>query len=177
MVSALSHWFRLPRTHDKKNRIFKGGEQIAIPYRGILRWNVPKITYLNQEEDILNQEKYNIMFLPVKFVGSCESKKAYTAGYFLFQLKFDYEGELIRKDCRHKITVGRKEFKYGVEKKFENDLSFEIASKVKEGFPTQDLAGLLKSKTSTGFANKMAEIFIIPVEFSLKKTFKLNKKS
>lgn len=160
--------FNCPETHDKKNRIFKGGEQIAIPYHGILRWNVPKITYLNQEKDILNHER-DIIFLPLKFVGNFEQEKARTVGYFLLRLKFDYEGELIRKDCRHKITVGRKEFKYGVEKKLENDLTFGIASKVKE-VPT-DLAGLLKNKTSTGFANIMAEMFIIPVEFSLKKTF------
>lgn len=162
--------FNCPETHDKKNRIFKGGEQIAIPFQGNSRWNVTKITYLNQENDIIP--------LPFKFVGGFDlPKKAFNVGYFLFRFKIGYEGELIRKNCRSKISVSAKEIKVSVEEKwhiFETDFSSGIAVKAKK-FSTKELADLLQDKTTDSFAKKMAHIFSVPVEISLKKTFKIDK--
>lgn len=156
-----------PETHDRRNRMFKGGERIAIPKRVI---TLPEIELIIQRpptpvpldgiENIFTGEKFAHEF-------KIPPKNPAEVGYFLVQLRGSIEGELAQKAGIVKTQFKKDQIKFQVESELEKD--FKGAFSLKLDQKTIDTtANEIKKGSNEGFVRALAA----PFELSLKQSYK-----
>ncbi len=161
--------FGCPETHDKKNRMFRGGERVAIPHLGYVqigeptigRSHTPKPVRLDEPGDLIASEKFTHEFkLP---------KAPADIGYFLVQARISVEGEILRSG--HMKTAFKKDqVKIAIEKKLEEDLKATFAVKV-----DQKTLETVAKAVAAGSKKDFARALGAPFETSLKQSYKFGK--
>jgi len=161
-----------PETHDRRNRMFKGGELLAIPKRVItlpeieLRIQRPKekdpgfkLPDLDGIGDIFTGEKFAYEFkIP---------KKPTEVGYFLVQLKGSIEGELTQRAGVIKTQFKKDQIKFQIEQKLDKDFKAAYGLKIEQ--KTIDaVCDAIKKGSKEDFVKALAGAF----ELSLKQTYK-----
>lgn len=160
-----------PETHDRRNRMFKGGELLAIPRRVItlpeieLRIQRPKqdpgfkLPDLTGVGDIFTGEKFAYEFkIP---------KDPKEVGYFLVQFKGSLEGELAQRAGIVKTQFKKDQIKFQIEQKLNDDLKAAYSLKIDQKKTIDAISEAIKKGSKEEFVKAIAGMF----EFSLKDAF------
>lgn len=156
-----------PETHDRRNRMFKGGELIAIPKRVI---TLPEIElYIKQPPAPKPLDGIENIFTGEKFVHEFKlpPKDPAEVGYFLVQLRGSIEGELAQKVGTVKAQFKKDQIKFGVESELEKDFKGTFSLKIDKK-TIEKVADEIKKGSKEGFVRALAA----PFELSLKQSYK-----
>jgi hypothetical protein len=160
--------FGCPETHDKKNRMFRGGERIAIPYLGSVQIGdaillARGLVSIEGAGDVIASEKFTYEFkLP---------RTPKDLGYFLVQARVSVEGEIVRSGSGYmKIAFKKDQVKLAIEKKLEEDLKATLAVKV-----DQKTLESIAQAVAKGSKNDFARALAAPFEASLKQSYKFGR--
>lgn len=163
--------FGCPETQDRKNRIFRGGERVAIPFAG--RVDLGEPVFLPRKPVVLDQPGRKDLFAAEKFVHEWKIPPTAPAdlGYLLAQARISIEGEISR-DGLVKTSFKKDQVKAALEKKLGEDLKATFSVKADEK-TLKTIAEEVKKGTKEGFARAV----FAPFEASLKQSYRFGKLS
>jgi hypothetical protein len=161
-----------PETFDRKNRMFKGGELLAIPKRVITLHEIE--LYIQRPKDdqfrIPKLDGFGDLFTGEKFAHEFKvpPKDPAECGYFLVQLKLSIEGEFTRKvGGLAKVQAKKDQIKVQLETELQKDFKGGFSVKMDE--KTIDaVAKEIQKGSVQGFIRALAA----PFELSLKQSYK-----
>jgi hypothetical protein len=176
MIPEVVNWylhyhedFHCPETRDKKNRIFKGGEKIAIPFSGSVEIGEPIIVKKRPVslegppgEPILASQKFVYEF-------KIPPKQPADLGYLLAQARISVEGEISQRGLL-KTSFKKDQIKVALEKKFNDDLKGTFSAKFDQK-TLETVANEIKKGSKEGFVRALAA----PFEASIKQSYKFGK--
>ncbi len=118
-----------PETRDRLNRMFKGGEKVAIPYAG--RVELGEITIGSSKPVNLDEPGY--ILASQKFVWERKFPKSGPAesGYIAWQASIAFEGEIIQGGLV-KTQFKKDQIKAQLEKQLDEDLKLAFSGKFDE---------------------------------------------
>ena len=157
-----------PETHDRKNRMFKGGELLAIPKRVI---TLPEIELWiqrpTQPTPILDGLGKIFTGEKIAFEFKIPDKPAPVFQYFLAQLKGQLEGGIVRRDGGVKTQLKMGQVKFQLEQKLDTDFKAAYSFKIDKEKTIDAIANAVKKGSKEDFFKALGSIF----EVSLKQTF------
>lgn len=157
-----------PETRDRRNRMFKGGEKVAIPY--ISKVDIGEPIFLSQKKPTPLEGNGNIL-ASEKFVHEFKipPKAPADLGYLIAQARITIEGEVVQQGLL-KTQFKKDQIKAQVEKKLDEDLKATFSAKFDQ--KTLDkIAEEVKKGSKEGFAKALGA----PFEASLKQNYKFGK--
>src|SRR5215216_773258 len=159
--------FGCPETHDRKNRIFRGGEKLAIPFVGRIELGKPVIL----KKPVSLDEGGPNLLASEKFVYEFKipPKAPKDLGYLLVQARIAIEGE-IKREGLVKTAFKKDQIKLSLEHEFEKDLKGTFSVKADEK-TLKTMAEEVKKGSREGFLRALAA----PFEASLKQNYKFGK--
>lgn len=157
-----------PETHDKKNRMFKGGEKVAIPFLGKVEVGTPvlltkkPVPLEGPGQDLIAAEKFiHEWKIPPKAPADL--------GYLLAQARISVEGEILR-DGLVKTSFKKDQVKAALEKKLDEDLKATFQVKADE-----KTLGVIADEVKKGTKEGFARAVFAPFEASLKQSYRFGK--
>ena len=161
-----------PETRDRRNRMFKGGEKVAIPFMGRVDAGEPMILLGKQKPvtldgpgDILASHKFVHEFkIPPKAPAE--------VGYIAYQWRISFEGEFIKPAGLVKIQYKKDQVKGQIEKQLDETLKATFSGKFDEKVLKAAAEEVAKG-SKTGFMKAL----LAPFEASLKENIKFGKLS
>ncbi|KAA0253733.1 MAG: hypothetical protein EDX89_13150 [Acidobacteria bacterium] len=161
--------FGCPETHDRKNRIFRGGEKVAIPFAGRVEIGEPVL--LPRKPVSLDQPGRPDLFAAEKFVHEWKvpPKAPADLGYLLAQARISIEGEISR-DGLVKTSFKKDQVKAALEKKLDEDLKATFSVKADEK-TLKTIADEVKKGSKEGFARAL----FAPFDASLKQSYRFGR--
>lgn len=155
-----------PETHDRRNRMFKGGEKVAIPYMGKVEVGMPVIIGPKPPAKL---DDSTPLFVSEKFVHEFKLPPSgpKDLGYLLAQARITIEGEILQQQGMVKTQFKKDQIKAQLEKKLDEDLKATFSVKADEKtFKT--VVEEIRKGSKEGFARALAA----PFETSLKQNYK-----
>lgn len=177
LVSEVVNWylrhhrgFGGPETRDRKNRMFKGGEKVAIPYTGSMEVGEP-VFLLKKQQPVKLDEPGHILAAH-KFVHEFKipPKAPAEVGYIAYQVRISIEGEVIQPSGVLKAQYKKDQIKGQIEKQLDGDLKAVFSGKFDE-----KVLKAAAEEVSKGSKAGFARALLAPLEASLKESFKFGK--
>ena len=159
-----------PETFDRRNRMFKGGEKVAIPFMGRVDVGEPiillpkkKPVSLDEPGHILSSEKFVHEFkLPPK--APLES------GHIAIQFRITIEGEISQPNGVVKTQFKKDQIKAQIEKQIEGDFKVTLSAKYDE-----KVGKAVADEIAKGSKEGVMRAIAAPVEASLKQNYKFGR--
>lgn len=160
-----------PETRDKRNRMFKGGEKVAIPFTGGVVAGEPVFLAAKKQPPVKLDEPGHIL-ASQKFVHEFKIPKKDPAeiGYIAYQVRISVEGEIIQPNGVLKTQFKKDQIKGQIESQLDGDLRATFSGKFDEKV-LNAAAEEVKKGSKAGFARAL----MAPFEASLKENFKFGK--
>ncbi len=156
-----------PETVDRRNRMFKGGEKVAIPFMGRVELGMPIILAPRKPVSL---DQPGSFFATEKFVHEFKlPPKPVEIGHFLAQARISIEGEIIQQGSV-KTQFKKDQVKAQIERKLDEDLKATFSIKADEKTLTTVVDEIRKG-SKEGFARALAA----PFEASLKQNYKFGR--
>ncbi len=159
-----------PETRDRMNRMFKGGEKVAIPFTGSIQVGEP--VFLATKKQPVKLDEPGHILASQKFVHEFKIPKTAPAevGYIAYQWRISIEGEIIQPNGTLKTQFKKDQIKGQLEAQLDGDLKGTVSGKFDEKV-LKALAEEVKKCNPKGFARA----FLAPFEASLKENYKFGK--
>lgn len=160
-----------PETRDRRNRMFKGGEKIAIPFTSSLEIGEPIFLTTAKPQPAKLDEPGHIL-ASQKFVHEFKIPKSGPAevGYIAYQVRISIEGEFIQPNGILKSQFKKDQIKGQIESQLDGDLKATFSGKFDEKV-LKAAAEEVKKGSKAGFARAL----MAPFEASLKESYKFGK--
>lgn len=157
-----------PETFDRRNRMFKGGERVAIPFVSRMEVGVPMIGLPRKPVSL---EQPGSIFASEKFVHEFKlpPKAPAELGYLLAQARITIEGEILQRGLV-KTQFKKDQIKAQIEKKLDEDLKATFSIKADEK-TLKTVVEEIKKGSKEGFAKALGA----PFEASLKQYYKFGR--
>jgi hypothetical protein len=160
-------------TPDGANYIFRGGEKVAIPFRGSMELGTPII---KKAPVSLDGPPGEPLYAGQKFEHEWRIPAEAPAdlGYFAAQARISVEGEISQSGLiKTSVKIGAiREVKVALEKELEKDVKATFAAKAKvESKAVEAVANAIKNGSKEGFARAIAT----PFEATLKQSHRFGK--
>jgi hypothetical protein len=159
-----------PETRDRRNRMFRGGERVAIPYVSRVDAGEPLI-FMGRKKPLTLDEPGHIL-ASQKFVHEFKIPPNAPAevGYIAYQVRISIEGEVIQPNGVLKTQFKKDQVKGQIESQLDGDLKAVFSAKYDEKVLKAAAEEVAKG-SKTGFV----KVLMAPLEASLKENFKFGK--
>jgi len=174
MIPEVVNWylhhhsgFRCPETHDRKNRIFKGSEKIAIPYTSLVEIGPPII--INTKPVPLDGSAGETILAAQKFIWETRVPKLAPKdlGYLMAQARISVEGEVSQKGFV-KVSFRKDQVKATLEHKFDEDFRGTFSTRFEGSKTLEPIVDAIKKGSKKDFARAL----FAPFEASLKQRYR-----
>lgn len=156
-----------PETFDRMNRMFRGGERVAIPYISQVEMGLPVIGIAKKAKSL---DEPGSIIASEKFVHEFKiPAKPAELGYLLAQARISLEGEIIQPGTL-KTQFKKDQIKAQIERKLEQDLKATFSLKADEKTLTTAVDEIKKG-SKEGFVRALAA----PIEASLKQSYRFGR--
>ena len=161
--------FGCPETHDRKNRMFRGGEKVAIPHLGHVEIGEPSILEI-RPRNLVALDQPGTLIASQKFTHEFKiPPKPQELDYLLAQARISVEGE-VSGGGHTKFQFKKDQVKLALEKKLEEDLKATFYVKLDQK-TLEAIAKAVESRSKGDFARALGA----PFEASLKQNYKFGK--
>lgn len=157
-----------PETRDRRNRMFKGGEKVAIPFTSSIEIGEPIL--IGKQKPVSLDEPGHVI-ASQKFVHEFKipPKAPAEIGYIAVQARISIEGEIIQGGVI-KTQFKKDQIKAQIEKQLDGDLRAAFSGKFDE-----KVMKAFAEEISKGSKEGVARALLSPLEASLKQYYKFGK--